>query len=114
MWRSYRVYCCVEYHKGRTSNLESRDEAYGLAKEFTDRFKEKYGVTCCSALNPHPFETKRTSDKLPEDPGNTSKMLMDFITEKVCLRRILMKIAIPVDEKTWEQSMCFLWTRPIS
>ena len=72
--------------KGRTSNLESRDEAYGLAKEFTDRFKEKYGVTCCSALNPHPFETREHLTNCLKITGNTSKMLMDFITEKGLLK----------------------------
>ena len=44
--------------KGRTTNQLSRNEAYQLAREFTELFTEKYGVTCCRSLNPYPFETK--------------------------------------------------------
>jgi C_GCAxxG_C_C family probable redox protein len=68
--------------KGRTSNQLSRDEAYELAKEFTDRFTEKYGATCCKALNPHPFETKEHLVNCLKITGNTSKLLMEFLIEK--------------------------------
>jgi len=68
--------------KGRTSNQLSRDEAYALAKEFTDRFTEKYGATCCRALNPHPFETKEHLVNCLKITGNTSKLMMEFLLEK--------------------------------
>jgi C_GCAxxG_C_C family probable redox protein len=68
--------------KGRTTNQLSRDEAYELAKEFTDRFTEKYGVTCCRALNPHPFETKEHLVNCLKITGNTSKLMMEFLLEK--------------------------------
>jgi C_GCAxxG_C_C family probable redox protein len=68
--------------KGRTSNQVSRDEAYELAKEFTDRFTEKYGVTCCRALNPHPFESKEHLVNCLKITGNTSKLMMEFLLEK--------------------------------
>jgi len=68
--------------KGRTTNQLSRDEAYELAKEFTDRFIEKYGVTCCRALNPYPFETKEHLVNCLKITGNTSKLMMEFLLEK--------------------------------
>jgi C_GCAxxG_C_C family probable redox protein len=68
--------------KGRTTNQMSRDEAYELAKEFTDRFTEKYGVTCCRALNPYPFETKEHLVNCLKITGNTSKIMMEFLLEK--------------------------------
>lgn len=68
--------------KGRISNQVSRDEAYELAKEFTDRFTQKYGATCCRALNPHPFETKEHLVNCLKITGNTSKLMMEFLLEK--------------------------------
>ena len=68
--------------KGRTTNQVPRDEAYQLAKEFSEKFTEKYGVTCCRALNPHPFETREHLTNCLKITGNTSKMLMDFLDEK--------------------------------
>lgn len=68
--------------KGRTSNQASRDEAYQLAREFAEKFTGKYGVTCCRALNPHPFETREHLTTCLKITGNTSKMLMEFLEEK--------------------------------
>jgi len=67
---------------GRTTNEDSRDEAYQLAKEFTDRFTEKYDVTCCRVLNPYPYETREHLVNCLKITGNTSKMLTEFIEEK--------------------------------
>jgi len=67
---------------GRTSNQLSRDEAYDLAKEFTDRFTEKYGATCCRVLNQYPFETKEHLVNCLKITGNTSKLMMEFLLEK--------------------------------
>ena len=55
---------------------------YELAKEFTDRFTQKYGATCCRALNPHPFETKEHLVNCLKITGNTSKLMMEFLLEK--------------------------------
>lgn len=68
--------------KGRTTNQISRDEAYQLAREFTDQFTEKYGATCCRVLNPYPFETKEHLTNCLKITGNTSKMLAEFLEEK--------------------------------
>ena len=71
--------------KGRQSVRESREESYQLSKEFHDRFVDKYGVTCCRALNPHPFESKEHLINCLKITGNTGKMLMEFIEEKELL-----------------------------
>lgn len=68
--------------KGRTSNQQSRDEAYQCAREFTERFTNKYGATCCRILNPHPFETKEHLTTCLKITGNTSKLLMEYLDEK--------------------------------
>lgn len=68
--------------KGRSTNQTPRDEAYQLAREFTDKFTEKYGLTCCRGLNPYPFETKEHLTNCLKITGNTSKMLAEFLEEK--------------------------------
>ena len=68
--------------KGRTSNLDSRDEAYKYAREFSERFIEKYGATCCRILNPYPFETEEHLKNCLKITGNTAKLLMEFIIDK--------------------------------
>lgn len=72
--------------KGRTSNQESREEAYQSAREFSDRFREQYGVTCCRALNKYPYKSKEHMDFCREVTGNTSKMLMEYILEKELIK----------------------------
>ncbi len=68
--------------KGRTSNQESKEEAYKYAHEFSDLFVEKYGASCCRALNPYPFESNEHLTHCLKITGNTAKLLMDFIIEK--------------------------------
>jgi C_GCAxxG_C_C family probable redox protein len=68
--------------KGRTTNQESRDEAYRLAKDFAEKFTEQYGATCCRVLNPYPFGTQEQKTNCLKIIGNTSRMLMEFIGEK--------------------------------
>ena len=68
--------------KGRTTNQESRDEVYQHAKEFSERFTEKFGATCCRVLNPHPFESREHLTNCLKITGNTAKMLTEFIIEK--------------------------------
>lgn len=72
--------------KGRTTNQIPRNEAYQLAREFSEKFTEKYGVTCCRALNPHPFETREHLTNCLKITGNTSKMLMEFLEERELIR----------------------------
>ena len=68
--------------KGRTSNTEDRKIAYELAKEFHNAFEQKFGATCCRALNKSPFESKEHLTTCLKITGNTGKLLMEFIQEK--------------------------------
>ena len=68
--------------RGRSEATQSREEAYTLSKEFHDRFREKFGATCCRALNPHPFDTREHLVNCVKITGNTAKLLMEFIEEK--------------------------------
>lgn len=72
--------------KGRTTNQESRNEAYQCAQEFTERFTDKFGATCCRVLNPHPFETREHLMNCLKITGNTSKILMEFMEEKELIK----------------------------
>ena len=68
--------------KGRTSNQEDRFSNYDHVKEFHDRFVEKFGTTCCRALNPHPFNTKEHLKNCLKITGNTAKLLAEYLQEK--------------------------------
>ncbi|WP_066634514.1 C-GCAxxG-C-C family (seleno)protein [Desulfolucanica intricata] len=68
--------------KGRISNKEDRKAAYELARQFHDRFEDKFGNTCCRALNPHPFDTPEHLKNCLKITGNTAKLLMEFLQEK--------------------------------
>ena len=68
--------------KGRTEATESREEAYALSNEFHGRFQDKFGATCCRALNSHPFETREHLVNCVKITGNTAKLLMEFLEEK--------------------------------
>ncbi len=68
--------------QGRANKEQSRQPAYEASEGFHRKFSERFGGTCCRALNPHPFETRdhmRTCLKLT---GNTAELLMDYIKEK--------------------------------
>lgn len=67
--------------KGRYNNNETREEAYKYANEFSRLFAEKYGATCCRALNPYVFESREHLTNCLKITGNTAKLLMDFIIQ---------------------------------
>ncbi|AEG15667.1 C_GCAxxG_C_C family protein [Desulfofundulus sp. TPOSR] len=67
---------------GRTDHRQDRYRAYGLAKDFHDRFEEKFGATCCRALNPHPFDTPEHLRYCLKITGNTARLLMEYLQEK--------------------------------
>lgn len=68
--------------KGRTTSTQSREEAYELSSEFHRRFQERFGATCCRALNPHEFETREHLVNCVKITGNTAKLLMELLEEK--------------------------------
>ncbi len=68
--------------KGRVNKEESRQPIYTNTQEFHRLFKEKYGVTCCRVLNPHPFGSLEHRSNCTEIIGNTSEILIEFIEKK--------------------------------
>jgi C_GCAxxG_C_C family probable redox protein len=68
--------------KGRVSNQEDRSLSYDYAREFHDKFVDKFGTTCCRALNPYPFDTKEHLRNCLKITGNTAKLLVEYIEEK--------------------------------
>ncbi|MCL6636107.1 MAG: C-GCAxxG-C-C family protein [Peptococcaceae bacterium] len=68
--------------KGRTSCQEDRQPGYDAAREFHDLFEERFGNTCCRALNPHPFDTPEHLRNCIKITGNTGKLLMEYLIQK--------------------------------
>lgn len=66
---------------GRTSNEISRDDCYACSKEFHDRFKARFGATCCRVLNSSPFESREHLTTCLKITGNTAKLLMEYLQE---------------------------------
>lgn len=67
---------------GRTGNQEDREPGYAAAREFHDRFEERFGGTCCRVLNPHPFDTPEHLKNCIKITGNTGKLLMEYLLQK--------------------------------
>jgi C_GCAxxG_C_C family probable redox protein len=68
--------------QGRVSPRESREPVYASAHEFHDRFRAKFGATCCRMLNPHPFDSKEHLRNCIKITGNTAGLLQEYIEEK--------------------------------
>ncbi|MGV8058756.1 MAG: C-GCAxxG-C-C family (seleno)protein [Smithellaceae bacterium] len=75
--------------KGRSSKDIDREDAYTCTKEFHDRFVDKFGASCCRALNTHPFESKEHLINCLKITGNTGKLLMEYLQERDLYRKIL-------------------------
>ncbi|MCF8010707.1 MAG: C-GCAxxG-C-C family protein [Clostridiales bacterium] len=68
--------------KGRESAQGDRDTIYDLARQFHDRFEDRFGATCCRILNPHPYDSIEHLKNCLKITGNTAKMLYDYLTDK--------------------------------
>ena len=68
--------------QGRVSPRESREPVYASAREFHDRFREKFGATCCRVLNPHPFDSREHLRTCIKITGNTAELLQVYMEEK--------------------------------
>ena len=68
--------------KGRTSHEQDREPVYELARQFHDRFEQKFGNTCCRSLNTAPFDSLEHLRTCLKITGNTGKLLMEFLQEK--------------------------------
>ncbi len=67
--------------QGRRNKDESRDAAYSASEGFHKVFSEHFGVTCCRALNPHPFETKDHLRGCLKITGQTAELLINYIRD---------------------------------
>ena len=67
---------------GRTDNKGKREPAYATAHEFHDRFRDKFGATCCRDLNKEPFDTPEHLRSCLKLTGNTAKLLAEYLQEK--------------------------------
>ncbi len=68
--------------RGRKDIQESREPAYELANDFHKVFEEKFGTTCCRALNPFEFDTREHLRNCLKITGTTAMLLMRFMQEK--------------------------------
>ncbi|WP_434510726.1 C-GCAxxG-C-C family (seleno)protein [Desulfitobacterium sp. AusDCA] len=69
--------------KGRNNITESKEPTYELTKEFHDRFKLKFGATCCRILNPYKkLDSPEHLQNCVKITGNTAKLLIEFLKEK--------------------------------
>ncbi len=66
---------------GRDNNVQSREPVYISVQRFHDLFREKFGATCCRALNPHPFDSKEHLRNCIKITGNTAELLSDYIKD---------------------------------
>lgn len=71
--------------QGRVEASENLEKAYALTGEFHRLFQEKFGATCCRALNPHEFGTKEHMVNCVKITGNTMGLLAEFLQEKELL-----------------------------
>ena len=75
--------------EGRTSNKESRLNAYKVSNEFHNKFRDKFSGTCCHVLSRgKEFGSKEHSTNCLKITGNTAKMLMEFIEEKDLIKSV--------------------------
>jgi C_GCAxxG_C_C family probable redox protein len=72
----------LNLYTGRTSNDQSRDNAYQHAQAFHHIFIEQFGSSCCRNLNKHPFETPEHLRTCLKITGNTAKLLMHYLLEQ--------------------------------
>lgn len=71
--------------KGRTTPDVPRKEPYAFSNEFHNRFKKKFGATCCRVLNKHDFGSAGQGATCGSIISGTEEMLMDFLKENELL-----------------------------
>lgn len=68
--------------KGREKPEVPRKEPYALSKEFHNRFKEKFGATCCRVLNREIYGSPERGVTCSAIINGTEELLSEFIEEK--------------------------------
>ncbi|PKL18885.1 MAG: hypothetical protein CVV49_03785 [Spirochaetae bacterium HGW-Spirochaetae-5] len=68
--------------RGRTTPETPRKESYELSSEFHNRFKSKFGATCCRVLVKNEFGSKEQGERCYEIITGSAELLMKFLVEK--------------------------------
>ncbi len=72
----------IGLYKGRSSVAEDRMPAYAAAKELHQRFKEKFGSTCCRVLNPgDDYQSVEHKKRCLKYTGNGAGIVMEYLLE---------------------------------
>ncbi|MDW7650421.1 MAG: C-GCAxxG-C-C family protein, partial [Bacillota bacterium] len=66
---------------GRDNPSEDLNRVYQLSGEFHDRFKEKFGSTCCRVLNKNDYHSQDHFRRCLKITGGTAMLLMQFLLE---------------------------------
>ena len=68
--------------KGRTTPDIPRKEPYGLSGEFHNRFRKKFGATCCRILKREGSGPDKQGATCEEIIAGTDELLSEFLREK--------------------------------
>ncbi len=68
--------------RGRTTPETPRTESYELSNEFHNRFKSKFGATCCRVLVKDKFGSKEQGERCYQIITGSAELLMKFLVEK--------------------------------
>jgi C_GCAxxG_C_C family probable redox protein len=67
---------------GRDSQTkEQKNQIYKLSAELHDRFKEKFGSTCCRVLNLEDYQSQEHFRRCLKITGGTAMLLMQFLLD---------------------------------
>jgi len=70
------------FAKGRTTHKVPGKESYILSNDLENKFKERFGSTCCRVLNRHPFGSPEQGETCQRIIRETAELFMEFIKEK--------------------------------
>lgn len=66
---------------GRDTQTDDLNRLYNLSGELHDRFKEKFGSTCCRVLNKEDYQSQDHFRRCLKITGGASMLLMQFLQE---------------------------------
>jgi C_GCAxxG_C_C family probable redox protein len=67
---------------GRNSATESREPAYGSAREFHEAFSRTFGGTCCRALNRFELGSREQRKQCLKITSDTANLLMEMLERR--------------------------------
>lgn len=77
---------------GRDSVSDDLNRVYHLSGELHDRFKEKFGSTCCRVLNKEDYQSQDHFRRCLKITGGAAMLLMQFLLERSLLNGQLEQI----------------------